>query len=128
MVSASEDVGNADPQAMQVAVSAALAVERLGMPEARITLAQAAAYIASAPKSTVPLWQLMKQHRRSMIQETFQYLLIFRMHITNLHPDSGMGSDTNIHMIIRIIIQNCNIFRMHLLEKNSIIHPKTGMK
>ena len=51
MVSASEDVGNADPQAMQVAVSAALAVERLGMPEARITLAQAAAYIASAPKS-----------------------------------------------------------------------------
>lgn len=51
MVSASEDIGNADPQAMQVAVSAALAVERLGMPEARITLAQAAAYIASAPKS-----------------------------------------------------------------------------
>ena len=51
MVSASEDVGNADPHAMQVAVSAALAVERLGMPEARITLAQAAAYIASAPKS-----------------------------------------------------------------------------
>lgn len=51
MVSASEDVGNADPQAMQIAVSAALAVERLGMPEARITLAQAAAYIATAPKS-----------------------------------------------------------------------------
>ncbi len=51
MVCASEDVGNADPQALQVAVSASLAVERLGMPEARITLAQAASYIASAPKS-----------------------------------------------------------------------------
>ncbi len=51
MVCASEDVGNADPQALQVAVAASLAVERLGMPEARITLAQAASYIASAPKS-----------------------------------------------------------------------------
>ena len=51
MVCASEDVGNADPQALQVAVAASLAVERLGMPEARITLAQAVTYIATAPKS-----------------------------------------------------------------------------
>lgn len=51
MVCASEDVGNADPQALQVAVAASLAVERLGMPEARITLSQAASYIATAPKS-----------------------------------------------------------------------------
>ena len=46
MICASEDVGNADPQALQVAVAASQAVERLGMPEARITLAQAAAYVA----------------------------------------------------------------------------------
>lgn len=51
MISASEDVGNADPNALSVAVSAALAVERIGMPEARIILAQAATYLASAPKS-----------------------------------------------------------------------------
>ena len=51
MICASEDVGNADPQALQVAVSAALAVERLGMPEARIPLSQAAIYVACAPKS-----------------------------------------------------------------------------
>lgn len=51
MICASEDVGNADPQALQVAVAASQAVERLGMPEARITLAQAAAYVACAPKS-----------------------------------------------------------------------------
>ena len=44
-------VSNADPQALVVAVSAAQAVERLGMPEGRIVLAQAAAYVASAPKS-----------------------------------------------------------------------------
>lgn len=51
MICAAEDVGNADPQAIQVAVAAAQAVERLGMPEARIVLAQAAAYVACAPKS-----------------------------------------------------------------------------
>ncbi len=51
MICASEDVGNADPQALQVAVAAAQAVERVGMPEAQIILAQAVAYIACAPKS-----------------------------------------------------------------------------
>lgn len=51
MICAAEDVSNADPQALMVAVSAAQAVERLGMPEARIVLAQAATYVASAPKS-----------------------------------------------------------------------------
>ena len=51
MICASEDVGNADPNALVVAVSASQAVERVGMPEAQIILAQAATYIASAPKS-----------------------------------------------------------------------------
>ena len=51
MICASEDVGNADPTALQIAVSASLAAERVGMPEAQIILAQAAAYIACAPKS-----------------------------------------------------------------------------
>ena len=48
MICAAEDVGNADPQALQVAVAAAQAVERLGMPEARIPLAQAVTYVARA--------------------------------------------------------------------------------
>jgi len=51
MICASEDVGNADPQALTVAVSAAQAVERVGMPEAQIILSQAVTYIATAPKS-----------------------------------------------------------------------------
>jgi len=51
MISAAEDVSNADPNALVVATAAAQAVERLGMPEARIVLAQAAAYVAQAPKS-----------------------------------------------------------------------------
>lgn len=51
MICASEDVGNADPMALVVAVNASLAVERVGMPEAQIILAHAASYVASAPKS-----------------------------------------------------------------------------
>ena len=51
MICAAEDVGNADPRALEVAVAAAQAVERLGMPEARIPLAQAVTYVATAPKS-----------------------------------------------------------------------------
>jgi putative ATPase len=51
MICAAEDVSNADPNALVLAVNAALAAERLGMPEARIVLAQAAAYVACAPKS-----------------------------------------------------------------------------
>ena len=51
MICASEDVGNADPNALVVAVSAAQAVERIGMPESQIILSQAAAYVATAPKS-----------------------------------------------------------------------------
>lgn len=51
MICASEDVGNADPMALTVAVSAAQAVERIGMPESQIILSQAASYVACAPKS-----------------------------------------------------------------------------
>lgn len=51
MICASEDVGNADPQALMVAVAASQAVERVGMPEAQIILSQAVTYVATAPKS-----------------------------------------------------------------------------
>ena len=55
IICASEDVGNADPRALQIAVSAATAVDFIGMPEGRIILAQAAAYVASAPKSNASI-------------------------------------------------------------------------
>jgi putative ATPase len=51
IISASEDVGNADPRALQVAVSAAQALDHVGLPEAQYALAQATTYIATAPKS-----------------------------------------------------------------------------
>lgn len=68
MICASEDVGNADPQALVVATNASLAVERVGMPEAQIILSQAAAYIASAPKSNascVAIEEAMNEVARS---------------------------------------------------------------
>lgn len=51
VIAAAEDVGNADPQALQVAVAAAQAVQLVGLPEGRIPLAQATVYVATAPKS-----------------------------------------------------------------------------
>ncbi len=51
VILASEDIGNADPAALSVATAAALAVDRVGLPEARYALAQAAIYLALAPKS-----------------------------------------------------------------------------
>jgi putative ATPase len=51
IIAAAEDVGNADPRALTVAVAAAQALEMVGLPEGRIPLAQAAVYLATAPKS-----------------------------------------------------------------------------
>ncbi len=72
MICASEDVGNADPQALQVAVAASLAVERIGFPEARIILAQAAAYVASAPKSNASINAIDKAMNMVNSRETGQ--------------------------------------------------------
>lgn len=68
MICASEDVGNADPQALVVAVNAAQAVERIGMPESQLILSQAAAYVACAPKSnscTIAIEEAMREVERS---------------------------------------------------------------
>jgi putative ATPase len=58
IVLASEDIGNADPRALLVAVAAAQAVEHVGLPEARLNLAQAAIYLARAPKSNAVIQAL----------------------------------------------------------------------
>jgi putative ATPase len=66
VILASEDVGNADPRALLVAVAAAHALEFVGLPEAQLNLAQAAAYLALAPKSNasaVALWEAQRDVR-----------------------------------------------------------------
>jgi putative ATPase len=63
IISASEDVGNADPRALQVAVAAAQALDHVGLPEAQYALAQATSYIATAPKSNrsgAAYWQAVQ--------------------------------------------------------------------
>ncbi|MBD5543419.1 MAG: replication-associated recombination protein A [Lachnospiraceae bacterium] len=68
MICAAEDVGNADPNALNVAVSAALAVERVGMPEAQIILSQAVSYVACAPKSNAVCQAIFEA--ASVVKET----------------------------------------------------------
>ena len=66
VILASEDVGNADPRALLVAVAAAHAVEHVGLPEAQLNLAQAAIYLARAPKSNasaLAIWEARRDVR-----------------------------------------------------------------
>ena len=68
VILASEDIGNADPQALQVAIAAHHALEFVGLPEAKLNLAQAAVYLALAPKSNasaVALWRLEEEVKAS---------------------------------------------------------------
>ncbi len=85
MICASEDVGMADPEALQVAVSASLAVERVGMPEARIILAQAACYVACAPKSNASY--LAIDEAIALVESGGVYPV--PRHLQNVHADSA---------------------------------------
>ncbi|MFQ7311066.1 MAG: replication-associated recombination protein A [Sellimonas sp.] len=80
MICASEDVGNADSMALTVAVSAAQAVERIGMPEAQIILAQAVLYIAGAPKSNSAVMAISEA-----MQNVKQYRTTVPAHLQDAH-------------------------------------------
>ena len=75
----------ADPQALQVAVAASLAVERVGMPEARILLSQAAVYVATAPKSNASYLAINEAMR--MVENGEIYPI--PRHLQNKHADSS---------------------------------------
>ena len=85
MICASEDVGNADPQALVVAVSACEAVERIGMPEAQIILAQAVTYIATAPKSNASYLGIDK----AMAQVAGEKTAVIPPHLQDAHYKSA---------------------------------------
>lgn len=77
IISASEDIGNADPRGLTVAVAAMQAVEFIGMPEARISLAQATTYLASAPKSNaayLAVNEAMEDIRAGRVQPVPEHL------------------------------------------------------
>lgn len=88
VISASEDIGNADPRGLTLAVSALQAVEFVGMPEARIALAQATTYLATAPKSNRSydaLNKAMRDVETGAIQPVPE-------HLKNIHVD-GIGAE-----------------------------------
>lgn len=101
MILASEDIGNADPQALQVAVAAAQAVERLGMPEARIVLAQAVTYMASAPKSNSAINAIDKAMRVVQETKTPPVPVHLQEPTTNRQESLGTEKVTNMPMIIK---------------------------
>jgi putative ATPase len=93
VIIASEDVGNADPHALSLAMSVFQAVERIGMPEGRIPLAQAVTYLASAPKSNASYVAIdaalafVREHR------AFTVPLHLRNAPTRLMKEQGFGAD-----------------------------------
>jgi len=90
---ASEDIGNADPQALQVAVSAMQAFHFIGLPEGDLALAQAAVYLATAPKSNAIYiaYQQVKRDVREL--ENMPVPLHLRNPVTSLMKDLGYGRD-----------------------------------
>jgi len=92
VILASEDIGNADPQGLPLAIAAAQAVQLVGMPEGRIPLAQATTYLASVPKSNasyVAIGKALEDVRRSVVPEVPMHL---RNAVTGLMRDEGYGT------------------------------------
>jgi putative ATPase len=90
---ASEDIGNADPQALQVAVSAKDAVEFLGYPECDTALVQTAAYLAKAPKSNSAYKATLKLREEIKQTGSLPVPLHLRNAPTKLMKDFGYGKD-----------------------------------
>lgn len=93
VIFASEDVGNADPQALSVATAAAQAVEFVGMPEAQINLAQAVTYLASAPKSNASYVGLLAAKKDVKETLNLPVPLHLRNPVTSLMKNLGYGKD-----------------------------------
>ena len=93
VISASEDIGLAEPQALTVAMAAQQAVHFLGMPEGRIPLAEAAVYLATAPKSNSAYAALNQAMRDVREQANEPVPLHLRNAVTGMMKDMGYGKD-----------------------------------
>ena len=93
VISASEDIGLAEPQALSVAMAAQQAVHFLGMPEGRIPLAEAAVYLATAPKSNSAYAALNHALRDVREQANEPVPLHLRNAVTGMMKDMGYGKD-----------------------------------
>jgi len=93
VILASEDIGNADPHGLPLAVAAAEAVRLIGMPEGRITLAQATTYLASAPKSNAAYAGINAALADVRRENTPEVPLHLRNAVTGLMKQEGYGSE-----------------------------------
>ena len=93
VILAAEDIGNADPQALMLAASCFAAIETVGMPEARIILAQTAAYLASAPKSNASYVAIEQALEDVRTLPNLPVPLHLRNAPTQLMKDLGYGSN-----------------------------------
>jgi len=93
VIFAAEDIGNADPQALQVAVAAKDAVYFIGLPEGRIPMAQAATYLASAPKSNASYKAMLAAAQDVQERGALPVPLHLRNAPTALMKDLGYGND-----------------------------------
>ncbi|MEA3452799.1 MAG: replication-associated recombination protein A [Patescibacteria group bacterium] len=92
IIFASEDIGNADPQALRVALAVSNAIEYVGLPEAQINLAQGVTYLATAPKSNASYSALLKA-KEDAKKGSFGVPLHLRNAVTNLMKKIGYGRD-----------------------------------
>jgi putative ATPase len=93
VIFAAEDIGNADPQALQVAVAAKDAFHFIGLPEGRIPLAQAATYLASAPKSNASYKAMLAAAEDVRQHGALSVPLHLRNAPTSLMQNLGYGKD-----------------------------------
>ena len=93
IISASEDIGLADPRALTVATSAQHAVHVVGLPEGRIPLAEATIYLAAAPKSNSAYRSINEAMNEVSRSGDLPVPLHLRNPVTNLMKDSGYGSN-----------------------------------
>jgi putative ATPase len=93
VIFASEDVGNAEPSALGVAMAAFQAVERIGMPEGRIPLAQAVTFLACAPKSNASYLAIERARKAAIERGTLPVPLHLRNAPTGLMKGMGYGRD-----------------------------------
>jgi putative ATPase len=93
VIFASEDVGNAEPRALEVATSAFLAIERIGMPEGQLTLAQVVTFLACAPKSNAALVGIQRAREAAREHGSLPVPMHLRNAPTPLMKDLGYGKN-----------------------------------
>ena len=126
MICASEDVGNADPQALQVAVAAAQAVERIGMPESQLILSQAALYVATAPKSNSATNAIFDAMEAVKQRAGRQFRRICRTAITAVQQSWAMESVMNMHMIFQSILSHQQYLPDGLTDRRFYVPSENG--